>query len=72
MPHSLWELSSPPRIEPRPLAVDAGSPNLWIVREVPSIVLRKVCVCGGGGRTKEKRKRKVERLEIFEWSSDIK
>ena len=62
MPHSLWDFSSPPRIEPRALAVDSGSPNLCIIREVPSIVLRKV---GAGVRTKEKRKRKVGRLEIY-------
>ena len=54
MPHSLWDLSSPTRIKPRPLAVGAGSPNLWTVREVPSIVLRKVE--GEGGEKEQKRK----------------
>ena len=53
MPHSLWDLSSPTRIKPRPLAVEAGSPNLWTVREVPSIVLRKVE--GEGGEKRKER-----------------
>ena len=55
MPHSLWDLSSPTRIKPRPLAVEAGSPHLWTVREVPSIVLRRV---EGEGGKKSKREKK--------------
>ena len=58
MPHSLWDLSSPTRIKPRPLAVEAGSPNLQTIREVPSIILRK----GEGEGGKKEQKRKTEKL----------
>ena len=35
MPHSLWDFSSPTRIEPGPSAVKVQSPNHWTTREFP-------------------------------------
>ena len=37
----MWDLSSPPGIEPAPPAVKAGSLNPWTVKEVP-------CLCNLG------------------------
>ena len=33
--HSLWDLSSPTRGEPRPEAVKASNPHHWTARELP-------------------------------------
>ena len=41
--HSLWDLSSPPGIEPGNSAVSVLSPNLWTAREFPFHGLFFVC-----------------------------
>ena len=35
VPHSMWDLSSPPGIKPLPPEVEVRSPNHWTIREVP-------------------------------------
>ena len=41
----LQEFSSPPGIEPRPLAMKAWNPNHWTSREFPGLLLLEKILC---------------------------